>query len=103
MCSPGFAVTATAKELLLMIGPYSTPSSQTIIPSIVAPETEGLELAVTVNAEPTVAPLAGEVTVITSSEFWVSCVKAAGALHKVKTAKKILVFAATREYGKTRC
>lgn len=65
-CVPGVAVTGTEKVLLLMIGPYCTPSSHKIIPAIVAPETEGRELAVTVKLVPTVAPLAGELTVTKS-------------------------------------
>ena len=75
------------------------------MPSIVAPETDGLELAVTVNAELTVAPLAGEPTVIRSSEFWVSCAGAASALHRfriVSITQKILALAANIERGKTR-
>jgi hypothetical protein len=37
---------------------------------MVAPATEGLELAVTVKTEPVVTPLAGELTVIMSFVVW---------------------------------
>ena len=83
MCVPGLVITGTANVLLLMIGPYSTPSSQMIMPSIVAPDTEGVELAVTVKPGFTVAASAGELTVITSSEVSLAA-RAAGTLYRPK-------------------
>ena len=59
------------------------------MPSIVAPETEGLELAVTLKTELTVAPLAGELTVITSFEVLAVFACAAGASQMFRTLRTI--------------
>jgi hypothetical protein len=64
-CPPGAAVTGTDNVWLLMIGPYWTPSSQIIMPSIVAPD-RGCALALTVNGVPTVAWFPGVLSVTMS-------------------------------------
>jgi hypothetical protein len=63
-----------------MIGPYSTPSSHKIMPSMVAPETAGFEVAVTVKPGLTAAPAPGELTVM------MSFVDGAGVLVAVRAA-----------------
>ncbi len=87
MCVPAVAITGTDKVSALMIGPYSTPSTLRIMPSIVAPGTEGLELAVTENPEIAAAPLDGELMVMMSSVACIPLARAAGMLHRLTTLR----------------
>ena len=66
VCAPALKVTGTEKLLLLMIGPYWTPSTHKIMPAMLAPEIDGRADAVTVNPEDNVAPFAGELIVTMS-------------------------------------
>lgn len=100
-CAPVFAVTLTDKVLLLIIGPYWTPSSHRIMPSIVGPGTEGCDLAVTVKSGITFAPLAGEITVITSSEVPSALADFPLKLRILRTIQRTIVLTETTEFGTT--
>src|SRR5437763_6740173 len=81
-----------------------------IMPPIVAPDTEGFELALTVKPELTVAPFEGELTVITSLAGWVDGAvytrfgRAADALRRPRMLKKKhsqTMWAENVEHGRT--